>query len=91
MSVESDDDRLAVLDDFGVEVVVNGKTFIAILDNEWEDSNGMSVQVPVLTARTIDFENEDRGDTVSIGNTDYTIAEQRPDGQGITYVILQKT
>lgn len=92
MPVESDDDRLALLADFGVEVEISGKTVIAIFDNGFEDGNGQWITVPVLTAREIDFTDNDKGDSLSIANVKYTIAEEpQPDGQGIVNVLLQKT
>ena len=91
MPVESDNDRLAILEDFGVDAEIGGKTIIGILDNQYEDANGMSVQVPVFTVRMIDIDNVSRGDKIHIEKTNYTIAEVQDDGQGIGHVILQKT
>ena len=89
--VESDDDRLAMLEDFGIDVEIAGREIVGILDNEFEDALGTMVTVPVLTVRTSDIENDNRGDTMYIDNTAYTIAEKQDDGQGITHVILQRT
>jgi len=91
MPVENDNDRLAILDDFGVEAEIGGKVIIGILDNQYEDANGMSVQTPVFTVRMIDINNVSRGDKIYIEKTPYTIAEIQDDGQGIGHVILQKT
>jgi len=92
MSVENDDDRLAILDDFGVEIEIEGKVVIAIFDNGYEDALGQWSTVPNLTARTIDFEDYDKGQSLYVGNTAYTIAEEpHSDGQGISIIILQKT
>jgi len=91
MPVESDNDRLALLSDFGVDAEIGGKTIIGILDNQYEDANGMSVQVPVFTVRMIDINNVSRTDKIYIENTNYTVAEIQDDGQGIAHIILQKT
>ena len=91
MPVESDNDRLAILNDFGVNAEINGRTIIGILDNQYEDANGMSVQTPVFTVRMLDINDVSRGDKIYIEKTNYTIAEVQDDGQGIGHVILQKT
>lgn len=91
MPVESDDDRLALLADFGVEVTIGARTVVAIFDNGFEDGNGQWITVPVLTAREIDFEDNDKGDLLSIAGVDYTIAEEpQTDGQGMANILLQK-
>lgn len=90
MSVESDDDRLALLSDFGIDVEIGGKTITAILDNLWRDANGIEVNVPVLTARTSDLSSTTRGQSVTIGDTSYTAEEFRSDELGITNIILQE-
>lgn len=90
MAVESDDDRLAVLSDFGVNAEVGGRTIVGILDNQYEDSNGIAVQVPVFTVRMIDIDGVSRRDKIHIEKVDYTIEEVQDDGQGIGHIILQK-
>jgi hypothetical protein len=95
MPVESDNDRLAILNDFGIEAEINGRTIIGILDNQYEDANGMAVHVPVFTVRMIDMSNVSRGDSIHIDDPyssvrNYTVAEIQDDGQGIGHVILQK-
>jgi len=91
MPVETDDDRLAILADFGVEAEISGKTIVGVFDNQYEDANGMAVQVPVFTVRMIDINDVSRGDKIYIEKTNYTVAEIQDDGQGIAHVILQKT
>lgn len=91
MAVESDADRAAVLDDFGVTVIIGGTTTITcIFDNGFSDELGNWVTTPILTARTIDISSYARGQALAIDGVAYTIADSQPDGQGITTVILQK-
>lgn len=90
MTVESDDDRLALLADFGVDVEIGGKVITGILDNLWEDANGVSVNVPVLTVRTKDITDFSRGQVTIVNNVRYTSEEYRNDGLGITNIILQE-
>lgn len=91
MPVESENDRLALLSDFGVDVEIGGETITGILDNEWQDMNGIAVTVPVLTVRTSDVTNYLRGQALTIAGIAYTIQEKMTDGQGIVHIILQET
>ena len=91
MTVESDDDRIALLADFGIDVTIGDDTVVAIFDNGFEDALGTWVTVPVLTARTTDFTSHARGTALTVGGVAYTIAEKHPDGTEISTIILQKT
>jgi len=91
MAVESDDDRAAILADFGEPIIIGSLTITAIFDDGYEDALGTWVTTPVLTARTMDVTSYARGTALTIAGVSYTIAEQQPDGQGISQVILQRT
>ena len=91
MPVESDSDRLAMLNDFGGTAEINGRSIIGILDNQYEDANGMAVNVPVFTVRMIDINGVSRTNKIHIQNVNYTVEEIQDDGQGIGHVILQET
>ncbi len=51
---------------------------------------GMGVPSPQALCRTADVENASRGDTLVIGGTTYYVQEVRPDGTGITTLILSR-
>lgn len=87
---ESDDDRLSMLEDFGVTAEVNGRTFVVILDNQHDNDFGISTTVPVAIARTSDVKDISRNTKIYVDNTQYTVAEIQPDGQGMTYMPLQE-
>ena len=90
MAVEDDDDRFAMLEDFGVEAEVGGKIIIVIFDDEWIDANGISSQVPVATARKSDVDGFVKGEKIYLNKTNYTFAESpHDDGQGKVVIILQ--
>ena len=91
MAVESEDDRMALLEDFGIIVEIAGKEITAVMDNGFEDALGTWVTVPVLTVRTSDVTDASRGDSLTIDNIAYTVAEIQPDGQGISNLVLQRT
>lgn len=87
---ETDDDRLSMLSDFGTEVEIDGRTIIAMLDNDFSDEFGIASSVPVLIARTSDVEDVARDTKLYVDNVQYTVGELQPDGQGMTYIPLQK-
>ncbi len=51
---------------------------------------GMGVPSPQALCRTSDVENASRGDTLVISGTTYYVQEVRPDGTGITTLILSR-
>lgn len=90
MDLETDVDRLGMLSDFGENYVVNNRTYTGIFDNEYIDELGMSGSVPILTCRTKDIATVDRGNTLFVRDSNYTIKEKQPDELGLTIIILQK-
>lgn len=51
---------------------------------------GMGVPAPQALCKTVDVENASRGDTLAVGGTTYYVHEVRPDGTGITTLILSR-
>jgi hypothetical protein len=90
MSFESDEDRLALLADFGVDIIIGGQTVTGIFDDLYTDEFGVSGSDPTITVRTIDVASVGSGDAVSIGGVDYTARTPEPDGLGITHIPLRK-
>lgn len=100
MPVETVDDRLLMLSDFGVTCTLTKQvggiaTFTAIFDNEHllEDAGGgvsFSVLQPRLTCRSSDVTGVDYGDTVSIPDEgNYVVRVIMPDGTGITELRME--
>lgn len=91
MTVETDFDRTALIADFGIDVDISGQRLKAIFDNEWQDLEGISVSIPILTMKTSDVSAVVRGQVVYVGQDSdkYTVQETMPDGQGITMLMLQ--
>ena len=100
MSVESDFDRLAFLneDEFAVQVTLhpnsNPRPASAIWDNgHWEIANGVSVistTQPSLMMRSIDLVDVEQGDEVLVDGQIYEVADLQPDGTGMTQVMVHK-
>lgn len=66
-----------------------------IFDSEYSVSEGIGepgigVASPQALCRTADVENASRGDTLAVGGTTYYIQEVRPDGTGVTTLILSR-
>ena len=81
-----------MLEDFGIEIKLNGIPITVIFDNGYYDALGVWSTIPRLTGVETDFEDAAVGDSFTIENVAYTIAESpQPDGFGIVDVILQRT
>jgi hypothetical protein len=90
MAAESAADLLALfdLDDFAVEVTLNGSSIRAIVDYEDVEVMGDYSRWPVLTVRTSDLDSDPHGDTVVLEGTSYTIVNVDPDGTGVSRIVL---
>lgn len=51
---------------------------------------GMGVLTPQALCKTADVANASRGDTLVVNGTTYYVQEVRPDGTGITTLILSR-
>lgn len=99
MAVETADDRLILLADFGeaatfTPVGGTASSITVIFDNAYEavDVGGGStfaVTQPRVTARTADVPGATEGATLAIGGVTYTIRVVMPDGTGITEMMLE--
>jgi hypothetical protein len=74
----------------GVAANVNG-----IFDNEHVevDAGGsvtVSLQQPLFTCQTSDVSSAAEGDAITISGTDYTVRDVRPDGTGVTVLVLEE-
>lgn len=98
MSVETDADRLTLLDDFGVSIgLASGSPqteIIGIFDNEYYEmgigDTAYSTTQPKVTVRTSDISNVGQGDIVIVEGTTYTVSDIQPDGTGISILRLHK-
>lgn len=98
MPIESNSDRQAYMDVFGVEVTLNPDTtktkIQAIFDNAHIEIEGnlsvLSTSTPMLTVRTIDVSGVLQGHELLVENTRYRVRDIQPDGTGITQIELHK-
>ena len=100
MPVETADDRLLMLADFGVSCTVTHQAggtsvFTAIFDSEhqFEDAGGsvaFSISQPMITGRSADMASVVYGDSIVVtGEGNFVIRAIMPDGTGITELRLE--
>jgi len=102
MAVEDDDDRLALLADFGQVALLAPKatpanitTITGIFDNKFIEAGGFGIErplesrEPVINCRTSDVSTFVRGDLLETGGINYTMETFEQDGTGFTNIILQ--
>jgi hypothetical protein len=77
---------------FGQTVTLNGESVTAVFDDGYRMANvgiGMSGTQPALTMLTADVEGDPVGQTVVVGDDEYTVATHEPDGTGISVLMLE--
>jgi hypothetical protein len=99
MPVETADDRLIMLTDFGQSVSYTHNklttTITAIFDNQFVEVDsggevGFAIQQPRLTCRTSDVSECVEGDSFVISGTTYLSRIVQDDGTGMTMIVLEK-
>jgi hypothetical protein len=100
MAVETADDRLVMLADFGVTATytpVGGQaaSVVGIFDNAYEavDAGGnvpVALTQPHFTCRTADVPNAADGDALVVSGVSYIIRVVMQDGTGISDLLLEK-
>lgn len=95
MTVETDEDRLALLEDWGVSAVTGaGATIQGVFDDKYLgiDAQGMVVEAdsPIFVCRSSDVASAalTHGATVTINGVTYTVRTLKPDGTGMTQLVL---
>lgn len=99
LETSSDLDAFFDTDTHGVSVSYtpsggSSSSINGILNNEYQlvDAGevGVEAQVPVLTVKTSDVSAVAHGDTFVISSTTYKAVNIRPDGTGITEIMLEE-
>lgn len=82
-------------DEFATAVTVDGNAVNAIFDNDYVavDLDGVTLESlgPVLLCETADVAATVQGTAVVVNAVNYTVAEVRPDGTGLTLLRLRAT
>ena len=91
---------MAVIDDisaytqaFGVSLTLGAATVRAIVDKGYSGAQvgiaGMATTQPMLTLGTADVPEPVVGVSVTVDSVPYVVAEHRPDGTGLSVLLLE--
>lgn len=91
--LESDQDRLDVLQELGELVTIDGNEVWVIFDQQYLEAltdPGMSSAEPEVVGRTSDLKSVTQSTTIQRSNGDqYRVRENEPDGTGMTLLRLR--
>lgn len=94
MTVETEADRLLMLNDFGSDVSVSGSTYKGIFENPHQEVGigevDFSLQEATLVMRASDASGISQDDKLTIGSAEYAVTDIQPDGTGFTTLMLEK-
>ena len=89
MTFETDESRLAFLQDFGSTVHSPGGDCLGIIETDYLDTDGIDNFLLALTCRTSDVLSlMPKGTVVSMDGVDYRVRTHKPDGTGMSIVVL---
>lgn len=91
MTIESDADRLALLEDWSEDATYGASTITGIFDNSYSDLMDIAGSVPVFTCRTSDVSAASVavGGTLALSAGNYTVRHIEADGTGMTRLALE--
>ena len=88
MTVETDNDRLNILSDFGVTAKVAGKDVLGILDREFKDIGGVETYYPIFECRRSDAPDVSHQDIVLVEGDTFHVVSIENDREGMQQLIL---
>lgn len=89
MTFETDDDRLVFLRDFGATVTAPGGECLGITNQDYIDTDGIDNFSLAVECRTSDVLSlMPKGTQVTIDGVTYRVRTHKPDGNGMSIVIL---
>lgn len=68
-----------------------GASFYGVFDNDYAELLGLSAAQPLLLGKSADLDPLNQGSLISVAGTNYSVGESRPDGHGLTAIILRRT
>lgn len=93
MAMVEDFSAFMQLSDFAVNATLAGLPVRAIFDRDYAQAevgfSGMATTSPALTLKTSDVPAASVGLAVVVAGSDYRIAEHKPDGTGISVLMLE--
>lgn len=91
MSVETDADRLGMLQAVGEQITIDGVSVWAIFGNAYIESFEATGTRPVAECRSTDVAAVTTSSAVVYGGVTYRVAVVQPDGSGMTQLILERS
>jgi hypothetical protein len=89
VAIETDAGRLLFLQDFGSTVTTPGGDCLGITDTEYVDTHGIDNATEALICRTSDvLALMPKGTLITIDGTAYRVRTHKPDGNGMSVVVL---
>jgi hypothetical protein len=77
--------------DFAIAATLPSSAVVrGLFDNGSGEALGMLGSEPRFTGKTIELTGLTYGASLSIGGTAYTVRENRPDGTGLTTLVLER-
>lgn len=89
-ALEASVNRATVAHLANAEAEIGGQAVLGIFDNDYLDPLGMEASAPSFLAQAADLTGVVHGTAVTIGGVIYTARNLRPDGTGLTRVVLQE-
>ena len=75
--------------DFATTATVGGISISGILDREYAEVNGVEGYAPTLLCKESDTSSIPVGAVISVAGQSYKVMAKRPDGTGMTTIILE--
>lgn len=86
--IESDDDRLDMLDDWDPGTYKSNPIY-GILENAYVEVGGVESLRPTYFVRDSDVPGIAQGDSISVNSVNYTVRGVQSDGTGFSLLVLQ--
>lgn len=83
------EDTTAFFADFSVPATLGAATFAVIFDASYIDALGISTNQPAAVCKSADVAACTQGTPITINGTAYTVREVKPDGTGLTTLLLE--
>lgn len=83
------EDFTPFFEDFAVSATLGASTFSVIFDRAHLESLGISATQPLLVAKTSDVSSANKGTSITVNGTAYTVMDNQPDGTGMTTLLLE--
>jgi len=94
VAVETADERLLLLKDFGVTANWSRGSVVGIFDSYYSDDDigggtAFAMSQPRFLCQTSDIVGLSNGDELEVGSVDYYVRVTMPDGNGMTELALE--